>query len=87
MGVTAAAGVGAPAQRILHVRFVQRVVHLRDGGRRIAKRRMGGDVFNALAVDINLAAILQAFKYSSPVNGRLASARNSSGFIGTSYRN
>ena len=61
VGVTAAAGVGAPAQRVLHVRFVQRVVHLRDGGRRIAKRRMGGDVFNALAVDINLAAILQAF--------------------------
>ena len=61
MGIAAAAGVGAPAQRVLHVRLVQRVVHLRDGGRRIAKRRMGGDVFDALAVDVNLTPVLQAF--------------------------
>ncbi len=43
---------------------------------------MRGDVFHALAVNINFAAILQAFKYSSPVNGRFASARKSSGFMG-----
>ena len=61
VGIAAAAGVGAPAQRVLHVRLVQRVVHLRDGGRRIAKRRMGGDVFDALAVDVNLTPVLQAF--------------------------
>ena len=61
MGVAAAAGIGTPAQRVLHVRLVQRIVHLRDGGCRIAKRRMSGHVFDALAVDINLTAILQAF--------------------------
>ncbi len=86
MGVAAAAGVRAPAEGILHVWLVQGIVHLGDGRRRIAKCRVGSDVLNALAVDINLTAILQAFKYSSPVNGRLASARKSSGFIGTSYR-
>ena len=61
VGIAAAAGVGAPAERVLHLRLVQRVVHLCDGGRRVAKRRMGGDVFDALAVDINLTAVLQAF--------------------------
>ena len=61
VGIAAAAGVGAPAQRVLHVRLVQRVVHLCDGGCRIAKRRMGGDVFDAFAVDVNLTPVLQAF--------------------------
>jgi hypothetical protein len=62
VGIAAAAGIGAPAQGILHVRFVQRVVHLGDGGGGVAEGRMGGDVFDALAVDINLAAVLQAFQ-------------------------
>ena len=61
MGVAAAAGVRAPAEGILHVWLVQGIVHLGDGRRRIAKCRVGSDVLNALAVDINLTAILQAF--------------------------
>lgn len=61
MGVAAAAGIGAPAQGILHLRFVQRIVQLSDGGRGITEGRMRGDVFHALAVNINFAAILQAF--------------------------
>ncbi len=55
MGVAAAAGIGAPAQGILHLRFVQRIVQLSDGGRGITEGRMRGDVFHALAVDINFA--------------------------------
>ena len=61
MGVATAASIGAPAQGILHLRFMQRIVQLSDGGRGITEGRVGGDVFHALAVDINFAAILQAF--------------------------
>ena len=61
MGVAAAAGIGAPAQGILHLRFVQRIVQLRDRSRGVTESRVGGDILHALAVDINFAAILQAF--------------------------
>lgn len=61
MGVAAAAGISAPAQGILHLRFVQRIVQLSDGGRGVTEGRVGSDILHALAVDINFAAILQAF--------------------------
>ncbi|SSK84980.1 Uncharacterised protein [Klebsiella pneumoniae] len=61
MGVAAAAGIGAPAQGILHFRFVQRIVQLSDRSRGITESRVGGDILHALAVNINFAAILQAF--------------------------
>ena len=62
MGIAAAAGVGVPAQRVLHLRFVQRVVQLGNRRCRITKCRMSGDVFHSLAIDIDLAPILQAFQ-------------------------
>ena len=61
MGVATAAGISAPAQGILHLRFVQRIVQLRDGSGGVTEGRVGGDILYALAVDINFAAILQAF--------------------------
>ncbi|SQI30983.1 Uncharacterised protein [Serratia plymuthica] len=62
VGVAAVAGVGIPAQTILADRIVQRIVQLADRSRRIAERRVGGDVLHPLAVDIDFAAILQAFQ-------------------------
>ena len=62
MGVAAAAGIGAPAQGILQLGFMQRVVHLGDGGGGVAERRVGGHVLNAFAVDIDFAAVLQALQ-------------------------
>ena len=62
MGIAAAAGIGVPAQGVLHFRFMQRIVQLGDGGGGVAEGRMRGDVFDAFAVDVNLAAILQALQ-------------------------
>ncbi len=84
MGIAATAGVGIPTQRVLHLRFVQRVVQLGNRRCRITKCRMSGDVFHSLAVDIDLATILQAFQILFPVNGRWVLARKSSGFMSTS---
>ncbi|CSG60541.1 Uncharacterised protein [Shigella sonnei] len=66
MGIAAAAGVGVPAQRVLHLRFVQRVVQLGNRRCRITKCRMSSDVFHSLAIDIDLATILQAFQILFP---------------------
>ena len=62
MGIAAAAGIGVPAQGVLHFWFMQRIVQLADGGGGVAEGRVRGDVFDALAVDVNLAAILQALQ-------------------------
>ena len=62
MSVAAAAGIGVPAQLVLHFRFVQRIVQLAHRGRRVAERRVGGDILDAFAVDVDLTAILQAFQ-------------------------
>src|SRR6516162_8434877 len=56
------AGVGWASQHILGFAVVQRVVKARDGTRRVAERRMRGNVLDALAVDIDFAAVAQAFK-------------------------
>jgi hypothetical protein len=42
--------------------IVERVVEPGDASRRIAERRMDGDVLNPLAIDVDLAAVLQAFQ-------------------------
>ena len=42
--------------------IVQRIVEPRDRARRVAERRMRGDVVDALAVDIDLASVAQAFE-------------------------
>nr|VUD35226.1 Uncharacterised protein [Raoultella sp. NCTC 9187] len=66
MRIAAAAGIGVPAQGVLQRRFVQRIVQLADGGGGVAERRVRGDVFDALAVDINFAAVLQALQVLFP---------------------
>lgn len=62
MGIAAVAGVGIPAQAILAGRIVQRVIQLADRRRRVAERRVGGDVFHTLAVNVDFAAVLQTFQ-------------------------
>src|SRR5262249_1449221 len=42
--------------------IVQGIVQTRNRARAVAKRTMRGDVLDALAVDIDLAAVAQAFK-------------------------
>ena len=46
---------------------------------------MCGDVFDPLAVDIDLAAVAQRSKNSAPVKGRFLPARISSGHCDISY--
>src|SRR5580704_18012507 len=41
---------------------MERVIEPRDRSRRVAERRMGGDVLDALPIDIDFAAIAQAFQ-------------------------
>ena len=43
----------------LRLGIVQRIVEPRDHARGVAKGRMGGDVLDALAVDVDLAAVAQ----------------------------
>src|SRR5262245_1065244 len=47
-------------ENVLARGIVQRVVEARDGSRRVAERRMRGDVTDALAINIDLASIAQA---------------------------
>ena len=42
--------------------IVQRIVKPRDRARGVAERRMRGDVVDALAVDVDLAPVAQAFR-------------------------
>ena len=60
MGVAARAGIGRAGQHALARGVMQRVVQPRDRAHRITKRRMRGDVGDALAVDIDFAAVAQA---------------------------
>ena len=62
VGEGARAGVGRAGQHVLLLGIVQRVIEPRDGARGVAERRMRGDVLDPLAVDIDLAAVAQAFQ-------------------------
>ena len=57
--VAAGAGVGGGRQHLLGLGIVQRVIELGDRDSRIAERWMLGDVLDALAVDVDLAAVAQ----------------------------
>jgi hypothetical protein len=62
VGVAAGAGVGLAGQQHLALGIVQRIVKPRDRTRGIAERRVRGDVLDPLAIDIDLAAVAQAFE-------------------------
>ena len=62
VGEAARAGVGRRGQQRLGLLVVQRVVEPRDRARGIAERRMRGDVLDALAIDVDFAAVAQAFE-------------------------
>jgi hypothetical protein len=58
--VREASPFGRDGENVLALRVVQRVVHARDHPCRVAERRMVGDLLDALAVDPDLAVILEA---------------------------
>ncbi len=60
VGVAARPGVGRRSQHVFGLRIVQGIVEPCDRARGIAERRVRGDVVNTLAVDIDLAPILEA---------------------------
>ncbi len=62
VGKSAIPGVGRAGQHVLGSGVVQRVIELRDGAGGVAERRMGGDIGNALAIDVDLATVAQAFE-------------------------
>jgi hypothetical protein len=55
----AIAGVGRHQELVLALVVVQRVVEAGDHARGVAEGRMGGDVFDPLAVDVDGAVIAQ----------------------------
>src|SRR5579871_2648783 len=62
MGVAATAGVGRSGQGLFRGRVMQCIVEPRDRARRVAEGRVGGDVLDPLAIDIDLAALAQALE-------------------------
>ena len=62
VGEAARAGVGRRGQDRLGLLRMQRVIEPRDRARGIAEGRMGGDVLDAFAIDIDLAPVAQAFE-------------------------
>src|SRR5262249_55013578 len=72
MGVTDAAGIGRRSQDIFRGRIVQRIIEARDRARRVAESRMGGDVLDPLAVDVDLAPLTQAFEILRPCEWPIA---------------
>ena len=60
MGVSAVAGIGLPAQLVLGGRVVQGVVEFGHGRRGVAKGGVGGHILDAIAVDVDLAVVLEA---------------------------
>ncbi len=62
VGERARTGVGRAGQHGLLLLVVQRVVEPGDASRCIAESRMGGDVLDPFAVDIDLPAVAQAFQ-------------------------
>ena len=58
----AGAGIGRPRQNPLGLLVVQRIVEPRDRARGVAESRMRGDVLDPLAIDVDLAAVAQAFE-------------------------
>ena len=58
----AGAGIGRSGQQRLGLGVVQRVIEPRDRARGIAERRMGGDILDPLAVDVDFPAVAQAFQ-------------------------
>jgi len=61
VGETARTGIGRAGQEVLGFVIVQRVIEPRDRTRGVAEGRMTGDVLDPLAVDIDFAAVAQAF--------------------------
>ena len=64
--VAAGAGVGRAGQRVAPLRIMQRIVQPGDRADGIAESRMGGDVGDTLAIDIDLASVAQALDVFRP---------------------
>src|ERR1700756_718003 len=62
VGETAGAGVGLASQQVPRLLVVERVVKPRAPARGVAKCRMRGDIRDALAVNVDFAAVAQALE-------------------------
>ena len=62
VGEAAIAGVGRAGQRRLGGGIVERIIEPGDGAGGVAERRMRRDIGDALAIDVDLAAVAQAFE-------------------------
>ena len=69
----AVAGIGRHQQLVLVLGVVQRIVEPRDHARGVAEGRMRGDVLDALAVDVDLAAVAQRLQKLLAVHRRRGS--------------
>src|SRR5262249_16100918 len=74
VGIAAGAGVGRRGQHVMPGWVVQRVVKQRHRGRRVAERRMRRDVLDALAINVDVAAIAQRFQKTRAGEGPLLAA-------------
>src|SRR5262249_39902933 len=62
VGKAARSGVGRRDEKLSVLGIVQSIIEARNRARGVAKRGMRRDVVDALAVDIDLAAVAQAFQ-------------------------
>jgi hypothetical protein len=80
--VAAGAGVRGRCQDVLGAGIVQRIIELGDRDRRIAERRVLGDILYALAVNVDLAAVAQRLEELLPGERALLSSYQELGSIG-----
>ena len=66
MGHAAIAGVGRQQELVLALGVVERVVEAGDHPRGVAEGRMGGDVLDPLAVDVDVALVAQRIQVFRP---------------------
>ncbi len=60
--ITARAGICLTGQDIFGLRRVQGIIHAGNHARAVAEGRMGGHIFDLLAINPNLSPIAQAFQ-------------------------
>ena len=79
MGEAAVAGVGRHEQAALTLLVMKRVIEARDHSSGIPEGGVGRDVLDALAVDIDFAAVSELFEVFGPRHGPRSPALSCAG--------